>query len=396
MDTSYGMNPNKPSLGCILQEHGDEFIKMFCCLLTMYQIKAIKKTLECLTFRSGYRSYYCPDCGRLKRIPFSCKSSLCPKCSARYTKTHAMDFVSKMLNVTHRHIVFTIPDALWDIFHGNERLQKGLLQAAYATIVETMKIYLHEEVMPGVLNVLHNYGRDLKKNCHVHAITSEGGRNKKGEWCKFNYFPYEKKGRIWITINEIWENKVLELLLKEYKNSPWIMGIVEDIRKRYPNGFYVYGPGKNHIKTNQGAYKKARYIMRYIRHPVISDSRIESYDGENVVFWYEQPSTQKRVYIKLEVMVFIQRVVQHIMPKGFHVCVRYGLYSSRYIGKGEVQMIFRSDGKVINPKHISWRESIYWHTAKDPLICEHCNEEMIHVCTVYRCRGGGRYHISYR
>ena len=48
-------------------------------------------------------------------------------------------------------------------------------------------------------------------------------------------------------------------------------------------GFYVYAEPK--VTAAQGI---GRYIGRYIRHPVIADTRIVGYDGEQVSYYYEQ------------------------------------------------------------------------------------------------------------
>jgi Putative transposase. len=56
---------------------------------------------------------------------------------------------------------------------------------------------------------------------------------------------------------------------------------------------------------------------RYIRHPVIANSRIESYDGHYVTFWYNDHVTGEKQYRKMEVMDFISAVVGHIPDRNF-------------------------------------------------------------------------------
>jgi len=278
-----------------------------------------------------------------------------------------------------------MPKMLWEIFHDNPKLQKLLIKAAYTTIRQAMCTYLPVHIMPAAMCVLHNFGRDLNKNCHVHTIVTEGGMYE-GKWYRFTYFPFVKNGKIHTTINEIWRDNVLDILrlsLPRTEKNAMFLGAV---RRKYPKGFYVYGPKESRIKTNRTAYNKAKYITRYVRHPPISDNRISSYDGELVTFWYDHPSTGIRYHHTLPVLEFIHGVVMHMPEKGFNIVVSYGLYSPSYVKKPMVQTIFSVSGEVVNPKDLSWREMMILQNGTDPLACPYCNERMIEVCIVYKRR----------
>jgi len=281
----------------------------------------------------------------------------------------------------------SIPDMLWGIFHDDTKLQKLLIKASYETVRQMMVMYLHVDVMPGAMCVLHNFGRDLKDNCHIHMIVTEGGMFE-GIWHSFTYFPFEKKGWVHTTINELWRDNVLELLRLSLPRTIMNKRFLEGIRNKYPHGFYVHGPSKSRIKSNRKAYKKARYITRYVRHPPISDRRIFEYDGINVTIWYDHPSSGVRKYVTFSVLEFIYRVIIHLPDRGMHVVVNYGLYSPRYVRKAVVQSIFDTTGEVIDPRRLSWRSSIILNTGVDPLCCSFCNREMLEVYLVYKCSNG--------
>ena len=261
-----------------------------------------------------------------------------------------------------------------------------LTKAAYKTICQVMRTYLHVDVVPGVLCVLHLYGRDLKKNCHVHPIVTEGGEYN-GKWYRFTFFPFEKRGKVHTTINEMWRDNVLYALRMGLPRTEKNRRFLAAIKRQYPKGFYIYSPDKSRIKTSKTAYNKAKYITRYVRHPPISDRRIESYDGENVTFWYEQPSTKERHYLTYPVLVFIHKVVVHLPEKGFHMAVSYGLYSPRHAKKPVIQAIFSVSGDVLDPKDLTWREMMILQNGHDPLACPYCDKEMVEVCVVYRSKG---------
>lgn len=385
----------KPKLKHILKDKSDGFIKTYGEELPPYVITVLLTVINCCTNRNGYRSFYCYHCQQIKRIPFTCKKRLCPKCSQWANHHFAVNFVQRMLPVTHRHITWGIPGDLWRMFHDNPHLRRLLIKASYTTVQQVMRTYLPvDDIMPGALCVLHNFGRDLKRNCHIHMIVTEGGMWL-GEWYPFTYFPFEKKGRVHTTINQMWRDNVLEVLRLELPRTEKNARFLAGLKKRYPNGFYVHSDKKCRIKCNRSAYNKAKYITRYVRHPPISDSRIESYDGEEVTFWWEQPSTKERHHVTLPVMEFIYRVVIHLPESGFKMMVYYGLYSPKYINEPSVQMIFTMTGDAIDPKKLTWRESILIYTGRDPLICDSCGAEMIEVCIVYKRRDKLRvkYHL---
>jgi hypothetical protein len=345
--------------------------------------EAIQKSIVCGTEKNGYQSYFCWECGKVHRIPFSCKTRLCSKCGDKANEIFAEKFVRRMLPVTHRHIVFTIPDILWKLIHSSPILQHGLSQAANRAVRKTMRIYLRREITPGCMAVSHNYGRDLKENCHPHLIVTEGGIDERGDWYRFTYFPFEKRGRIHTTINEIWRDEVLELLRchlpRTQANGRFLMGLKE----RYPNGFYIHSPSESRIKTNRSLRKKAKYITRYVKHPVISDTRIMSYDGHDVKFWYQHPTSgEKREVIK-PVFEFIQAVLSHLPEKGFRAVTYYGLYSPNYPQKMQLQMVFNTQGRTVDPIGLNWREATYLKTGRDPICCPICGREMILIAAVY-------------
>jgi hypothetical protein len=92
--------------------------------------------------------------------------------------------------------------------------------------------------------------------------------------------------------------------------------------EKYPKGFVVYDSGK--AKNRNGL---VRYIVRYIRHPAIANSRLMKYDGEEVKFWYEHKKEQYTVVMK--VFDFIESVIKHIPQKHQKLIRYYGLLSRR-------------------------------------------------------------------
>jgi hypothetical protein len=64
----------------------------------------------------------------------------------------------------------------------------------------------------------------------------------------------------------------------------------------------------------------AKYVGRYVRHPVISNRKILSYDMDSITFLKDN---------KKSITDFISSLIQHIPPKNFKIVRYYGSYSRR-------------------------------------------------------------------
>lgn len=67
----------------------------------------------------------------------------------------------------------------------------------------------------------------------------------------------------------------------------------------------------------EGGAGLARYLAKYLASPPIAVRRIIDYDGSNVTYWYNDHKTKSQQVETVSAEVFIGRMVQHILPKGF-------------------------------------------------------------------------------
>ena len=59
----------------------------------------------------------------------------------------------------------------------------------------------------------------------------------------------------------------------------------------------------------------ARYIGKYVKHPPIAESRIIAYDEKQVIFWYKDTKTKKKITVTMDEFEFIQLLLSHIPEK---------------------------------------------------------------------------------
>ena len=113
------------------------------------------------------------------------------KCGVKYSIEWTERQIKRTLNIKHSHITFTMPLELRRFFYKD----RDLLKELYRIVFNCIKYYYMKKSItnsiPGVITVLHTFGDDLKFNPHIHAIVTEGGRDKKNKWFnKLEHIPY--------------------------------------------------------------------------------------------------------------------------------------------------------------------------------------------------------------
>ena len=83
--------------------------------------------------------YTCTECGHYHTIPITCKSRLCPSCGFKYSAIWTQKMTNDILNVHHRHILFTIPEELRPFFF----YDRNLLSKLASTVNKTMRYQFH-------------------------------------------------------------------------------------------------------------------------------------------------------------------------------------------------------------------------------------------------------------
>lgn len=336
--------------------------------VTADQIKEVEKMLDCGEPHKGFATYICLDCGTEKRIAFSCKSRICSSCGKVHADKWSEQLSSRLWNVMHRHMTFTLPSELWPLLEANEAWRKELFGAAHGTLQKVM------QGEPGVVVTLHPYGKDLKVNYHVHVLVTEGGMNGSGKWKPQPFINYK-------SLRRIWQYEMLTRLGKVMPETLESKRLINELFMRYPNGFYVHAEPK--VKDGRGI---GRYIGRYLRHPAIADSRIIAYDGQTVTFVYKAQVNGRKVQReeRLPVLEFIHNVIRHIPPKQFKMVRYYGLYAPRK--KAKVKQLMQQIGNMLGRavRQLSWRERRLRDFHQDPLTCSVCgsNDMVLFSLTV--------------
>jgi hypothetical protein len=259
---------------------------------------------------------------------------------------------TKMLDVPHRHCVFTIPDTLRIFFRRDYALLHLLFQAVSDCIYRQFN-----GKTPAFICVLHTFGRDLKWNPHIHVILAEGSFDKHGIWRPKGFFKFE-------SLRKSFQTLLLKSLLANLGDS--FKPIMNACYKAAENGFYVRAP-----KQKGKIRNLINYIGRYLGRPAIAKSRIDAYDGKMVTFHYKRHEDDKPESETITAEEFIKRLVLHIPPRYFNMVRFYGAYakSNAYLHK---------IGKILakDKRRLSFRELSLKSFGVDPHKCRLCGKQM--------------------
>ena len=323
----------------------------------------IEKMINCGDPAFGGAMYGCPHCGKLKFVPFLCHSRFCPTCGNKYSMERTTSMSFKLINVQHRHCVFTIDENLRDFFLHDRSLLPSLFHSV-ASVISRMffKINKSKNFIPGYIMLLHTFGRDLKWNPHIPCLISEGGYSDDGFWRHITHFNYTYLRNAFRTalLNEM-----------ERRLGPSFKKLKALCYSEHKQGFYVYAkPNKCDPKT------VVKDIGRYLGRPVIATSRIDKYDGEFVTFLYNRHEDEKYVEETLPAIVFIKRFIRHIPEKHFKMIRSGGIYARHREIDNHLHRAIAKEKHHIFRSFNQWRTAILSSFGYDPLQCPDCRHKM--------------------
>lgn len=356
----------------------------------------IARALACRTPLLGAHVYRCEDCGVLRIVPHSCKSPFCSSCGTARTESWCRVLLSDLLEVPYRHLIFTIPYQLrLPIMDNRQRLIQVMFRAAADSILaltngnprplcrkgrERMD-RCGKRYLPGIQVGLHSFGSDIKWNPHLHMMVTAGGLAPSGaEWIDAP----DRSLVSGVELSTEWKLRVIMYIDEEHRKNPLVCRRLKndgrrrvDIKKLlgYIRGYkwqVRIGPA---LEDPSDA---VAYCARYTRRPALGETRIEGYDGRFVTFRYKDYYKDgKRSYMKLPVLDFIDRLVQHIPEMNARHFRYYGIFATRVktalLPKARSALEQR---KRPRPARLTWEQQRKRAGEKEPLACPECGGRM--------------------
>jgi hypothetical protein len=211
--------------------------------------------------------------------------------------------------------------------------------------------------LPGYFGVLHTWGRQMQYHPHIHYVVPGGALSKSdGKWHPSRmdfYLPVK-------AMSKIFKAKFMEVMRKSglYPQIP-----VEVWEK----GFNV------NCQAVGSAYHSIKYLAPYVFKVAISEQRIVKIEDRKVFLKYKKATSNRWRVLCLDVMEFIRRFLQHVLPTGFMKIRYYGFLNPNCSVKLEkisalIELSFGFD--VDLPEHIP--------PEFEPLRCLECGGKLIY------------------
>jgi hypothetical protein len=309
--------PPRHRVADVVRLHSEELLRT--TTTTHEQRRALFDIERCRTAAMGaHRALYA--CGHEVTAYNSCRNRSCGRCLSGKSYEWVEQKEQDLLPVSYFHVVFTLPPALADVVPiARAAVYEALFRAASQTIARFGRERADGEM--GVLAVLHTWGQALTHHPHLHCVVAGGAFNATTKtWTSTKrrfLFPVK-------AMSKVFRGKMLEELRRRGLPDHERADVERIIAAAAAVDWVVYAK-----PPFGGPQQVLRYLARYTHKIAISDHRIVDVDDKNVSFtWrdYRDSSTTKTMTLKAR--DFLQRFVQHVLPRGFTRLRSYGFLAN--------------------------------------------------------------------
>lgn len=346
------------------------------------QYKAVAALRACRTAALGIDYYSCPECGDTTEVYHNCKNRFCPTCSWSDTLRWAEKIKSNMLNMPHRHVVFTIPHKLIPLIKRNEF---ALLNMQMQVSAHTLKDWMENKygLRCGIISVLHTAGELKTFHSHVHMILSWGGIDKagiiqqiKGSFIKYELISNDFRKAYEARLTELYDSGKLE---HDFRNKFEFLHFLRQINEK--NWIIHF---EDPMDTPEAVI---RYIGRYSKRACLSEYKITQMEGEIIGFnhkdyklkdYYGRPIEKEKV---LNYREFFPLLLQHVPLPYFRLVRYYGIYSN----KGHLPREYFSQEEE---PPINWESFQESQTGENPMVCQVCKVDKVYTYTMVQKKTG--------
>ena len=300
----------------IFRQYKEDYLSKYGDRILPSHRRAIDDIIACRTPALGGSLYTC-SCEKTERYSYhSCGNRHCPKCGNDNATLWVAKQVTRIPAVPCFLIGFTLPHELNKTIRSNQKECYSLLFRASSESIK--KLAADPRLLgaqPGMLGVLHTWGRNMSNHPHIHYVVPGGGIDKNGKW---KSTPYKQKFFL--------PAKAISPIFRaKFCDGMKALGLYDEIPKAVWRKNWVV----NCKRVGKGP-EVIKYLSRYIYRIAITNNRILSlHDGE-VTFKYQPVNTDEWKTMKLPVLSFMARFLQHVLPKSFCKVRYYGFLHQRY------------------------------------------------------------------
>jgi len=300
-------------VAAIIRLHGAAYLARFADRILPSHRRALRDLEACRTPALGGHVHQCDHCGREVYAYHSCRNRHCPKCHRDQTDRWLTAQRARLLPCAYYLLTFTLPDALRPLARSHQKTVYGLLmKSAAAALLTLARDARYVGGRLGCLAVLHTWTRDLRYHPHVHLLVTAGGLSLNGTaWVTPKYENYLVPVH---ALSRIFRAKICAAL-----NRAGLLGQVPPVIWATPWVVHCQHAGRGQ--------KVLDYLGRYIFRVAIANSALERIQDGHITFRYRDNRTQHLRRVTLSSVEFLQRFLQHVLPRGCMKVRYYGIWS---------------------------------------------------------------------
>lgn len=298
-------------LADIFRQYGPAYRQKYAAHLLPSHRQAMLAIERCRTAALGGQVYSCSTCGETRYSYHSCRNRHCPKCQHERTEAWLNLQRDLLLPVPYFMLTFTLPEELRNLARQNQKLFYHVLFQASAEATQQLAQdprFVGGQI--GMVGVLHTWTRNLAYHPHVHYLVPGGGLNG-SSWLPARpdfFLPVKALSKLFRASfqHSLRKSPLFEKIPNKVWQVDWVVHCLP-------------------VGDGQAALK---YLAPYIYRVAISNRRLISFvdkscmEKSQVTFEYRKSDTGQIKHCTLSVEQFVQRFLQHVLPKGF-VKVRY-------------------------------------------------------------------------
>jgi hypothetical protein len=297
----------------IFRTFGPEYLARYPDM-PLHHKETIAAIINCRTGHYGVAVYHCESCGTNHPIDRSCGNRHCPQCQYHKSRQWLEAQLARRLPCHHYLLTFTVPEQVRPFCRIHQEAAYGALFTAAAGAIRKLAKdprFIGTD-LPGFTAVLHTWGRQVQYHPHLHIIVPAGGLSPNREtWLPAGnafYLPVKALSKIFRA--KFKAAMARQGLLPEIDPSSWCI---------------AWNVNCQAVGDSEATLK---YLAPYIFRVAISNSRIIAVHDRTVTFSYRKKGSNRLRNVTIDVIEFMRRFLQHVLPAGFMKVRHYGFMSS--------------------------------------------------------------------
>lgn len=317
----------------ILRHFGPAYLRKYRSRMPSYHLKVLRDLSGCRQPESGWILYFCRQCGGdnnggqgssgsdgVHHTPKACGNRHCCDCQGAKARQWLARQLECLLPCAYFMLTFTVPKEIRRFVRSHpEPCYGALLESAYAAMT---KLAADPKRLGspniGATAVLHTWGRDMCYHPHAHFLVPGGALSKTGDHWR------SSSADFFLPVKAL--SKIFRAKFKQRMQDCGLLHQIDPAcwQKGWNVNSKAVGDGRTALK----------YLAPYVYRVAIGNFRIQSVvanpDGTGLVTYLFKPSgTEHYLSMTVSAEVFLQRFLQHSLPKGFKKVRHFGFLSKR-------------------------------------------------------------------